>query len=579
MIEEEVKEGGDDVVKQLFVEVFKDKDSFVENMVENLKKVGEVELEMTGGSKRTFSEMDDYSVNEPEDLDAKIGELLDKFEGKDLVYVTKFFKVFSRNSQPHLAVAHPRIQKKAADLSYPISFKGNPLKTDCAALTNLDSDVMSGRGNTGPVFCTLVPVKDLGESTRKRLYDRFNMEFDEDIEESTPEPSASQDFPYHQSQTEETIKVCQVCRFTTRDKVELKEHMKTHCQCETCWKHFATPSDLDHHMQDHKKETCSECNKEIRKDEMVTHKMNHLKLKSFGKKTLKEKSLKPVTGYGMWQSEERKLIVESNPSMNFNEVSSELGRRWKIVGKEMKETWKQKAIDYNTQLKTSNNEEKNDVNNEAEEARETPGRNHIDNLDIQEIPVPTLENTSSLNEMCPLCDFESDSGKKVAVHMKENHRMTQSNLFQCTVCNQIFISRRLLEYHMNNRHSTGLFEQDVEVIMNEPGSLEDIEVSTSKVVEPEDVVEDVVEPEVVGPDTPGHVGPREIVLVKSKKLSWPAEIQSRENDMVKVRMVSDDKIKIVQIGDIEEFDISKIANTKNSRLKQAFAKAVGLMKR
>ena len=112
MIEEEVKEGGDDVVKQLFVEVFKDKDSFVENMVENLKKVGEVELEMTGGSKRTFSEMDDYSVNEPEDLDAKIGELLDKFEGKDLVYVTKFFKVFSRNSQPHLAVAHPRIQKK-----------------------------------------------------------------------------------------------------------------------------------------------------------------------------------------------------------------------------------------------------------------------------------------------------------------------------------------------------------------------------------------------------------------------------------------------------------------------------------
>ena len=579
MIEEEVKEGGDDVVKQLFVEVFKDKDSFVENMVENLKKVGEVELEMTGGSKRTFSEMDDYSVNEPEDLDAKIGELLDKFEGKDLVYVTKFFKVFSRNSQPHLAVAHPRIQKKAADLSYPISFKGNPLKTDCAALTNLDSDVMSGRGNTGPVFCTLVPVKDLGESTRKRLYDRFNMEFDEDIEESTPEPSASQDFPYHQSQTEETIKVCQVCRFTTRDKVELKEHMKTHCQCETCWKHFATPSDLDHHMQDHKKETCSECNKDIRKDEMVTHKMNHLKLKSFGKKTLKEKSLKPVTGYGMWQSEERKLIVESNPSMNFNEVSSELGRRWKIVGKEMKETWKQKAIDYNTQLKTSNNEEKNDVNNEAEEARETPGRIHIDNLDIQEIPVPTLENTSSLNEMCPLCDFESDSGKKVAVHMKENHRMTQSNLFQCTVCNQIFISRRLLEYHMNNRHSTGLFEQDVEVVMNEPGSLEDVEVSTSKVVEPEDVVEDVVEPEVVGPDTPGHVGPREIVLVKSKKLSWPAEIQSRENDMVKVRMVSDDKIKIVQIGDIEEFGISKIANTKNSRLKQAFAKAVGLMKR
>lgn len=43
MIEEEVKESGDSVIEQLFVEVFKDKDSFIEMMVGNLKKVEEVE--------------------------------------------------------------------------------------------------------------------------------------------------------------------------------------------------------------------------------------------------------------------------------------------------------------------------------------------------------------------------------------------------------------------------------------------------------------------------------------------------------------------------------------------------------
>ena len=51
MIEEEVIESGDSLIKQLFVEVFKDKDTFVENMVDNLNKVNEVEIEMTGGVK------------------------------------------------------------------------------------------------------------------------------------------------------------------------------------------------------------------------------------------------------------------------------------------------------------------------------------------------------------------------------------------------------------------------------------------------------------------------------------------------------------------------------------------------
>ena len=44
MIEEEVIESGDSVIQQLFVEVFKDKDTFVENMVDNLNKVNEVEI-------------------------------------------------------------------------------------------------------------------------------------------------------------------------------------------------------------------------------------------------------------------------------------------------------------------------------------------------------------------------------------------------------------------------------------------------------------------------------------------------------------------------------------------------------
>ena len=69
MIEEEFKETGDSVIEQLFIEIFKDKESFVETMIENLKKIEEVELEMTGGVKRRIYDLDDFTADEPEDLD------------------------------------------------------------------------------------------------------------------------------------------------------------------------------------------------------------------------------------------------------------------------------------------------------------------------------------------------------------------------------------------------------------------------------------------------------------------------------------------------------------------------------
>ena len=90
---------------------------------------------MTGGVKRRIDDIEDFSADEPEDLNEKINDLLTKFEEKDL------------------AISHPRIQKKAGILSYNLKFNGISLITDCAALKNLDSDIMSGRGNTGPRIC------------------------------------------------------------------------------------------------------------------------------------------------------------------------------------------------------------------------------------------------------------------------------------------------------------------------------------------------------------------------------------------------------------------------------------------
>ena len=44
-------------------------------------------------------------------------------------------------------------------------------------------------------------------------------------------------------------------------------------------------------------------------------------------------------------------------------------------------------------------------------------------------------------------------------------------------------------------------------------------------------------------------------------------------------MMANDSVKVVPIDDLEAFNVEKISNTKNSRLKNAFAKAVEFMKK
>ena len=131
--------------------------------------------------------------------------------------------------------------------------------------------------------------------------------------------------------------------------------MQTHFQCETCRLYYLTEAELEHHQQNHRRVKCDQCSEEVRKDELLNHKMNHLRLKSFGKKVVKKKVVKPVTGYGLWQKDARKMIVDENPGMIYTEVSRELGKRWALVGIDQKNLLKKQAEVFNEALKQANN--------------------------------------------------------------------------------------------------------------------------------------------------------------------------------------------------------------------------------
>ena len=144
---------------------------------------------------------------------------------------------------------------------------------------------------------------------------------------------------------------------------------------------------------------------------------------------------------------------------------------------------------------------------------------------------------------CPLCEF------KATDHMKAEHQLTQSTLISCPICKTIFFLQSKLVEHLAEVHAD----------------------NSDNVTE---VVEDLEEINEENSDNAN-----EVVLVKSRKLAWPAVVQKRETDVVEVKMISDDSIKVVSVDDIEDFNVEKLGNSKNTKLKNAFAKAVEILKK
>ena len=296
MVKEEVEEAKSDAAEDMFVEIFNDKDAFIELLVENVKKSDDVEKEMCGGVKRSMSTREDEEevelekVEDPENvLNRKVTEVLDTFQEENFVVKTRFIKLQQQKGIRTVAIAHPRIQKKAGNNSFNCDFKvvkninGNPfnITTGNGVFTNLNSDQAYGRGNIGPAQCTHIPLKSLSEDNRRRLLHVFSQEED-DEEESLG--GGSQDFPaFTQSKGKETLQLCDICDYRGRDKAQFEEHRKTHFRCELCGKRFREQDDLVTHSQVHIKVSCPECKEEIQEDKMDIHKINHMKLNRFNK--------------------------------------------------------------------------------------------------------------------------------------------------------------------------------------------------------------------------------------------------------------------------------------------------------
>ena len=126
---EETKECEENLSKELFVEVFKDKETFDKVLIENIKKVDEIEELMSAKvSKVGRAPVEEETPSEYEEtieqsLNKKVKELLEKFGEESFVVKSRFFKVFNQSGKYILGVSHPMIQKRQGTLATTAAFK------------------------------------------------------------------------------------------------------------------------------------------------------------------------------------------------------------------------------------------------------------------------------------------------------------------------------------------------------------------------------------------------------------------------------------------------------------------------
>lgn len=69
----------------------------------------------------------------------------------------------------------------------------------------------------------------------------------------------------------------------------------------------------------------------------------------------------------------------------------------------------------------------------------------------------------------------------------------------------------------------------------------------------------------------------ELVLHRASKLKWPAEVMTREGDVLEIKMIKDGTTRIVCDSDVEPFSMDQLKSSKNSSMRKIFLQAQAML--
>lgn len=303
LVEREVTESNDETVKELYVEVFGSRDNYIDIVMEAMDKIDEVESVMVEGTPISIPTWTGGNGERDENVDMEVGDrgsdsidtvvnniakdTLDLVDSMSEVERSKYVKVFKKDSKLYLGIQHPKIKILAKQKGIPVpKFKlqskqyPNYVALKMGTFTKMNATSSKGACNTGPGFCTSIAIGKLFPDTKQKVISVMELSDDElllseDEADDENDVGASQDFPaYFQSQSE-TLKTCNHCTFSTRDKHEFMVHVNSHPKCPECRKIFLDIPTLEAHTLSHQKIKCNLCGIFVAEQSIESHKKNH----------------------------------------------------------------------------------------------------------------------------------------------------------------------------------------------------------------------------------------------------------------------------------------------------------------
>ena len=465
LIEKEVAESIDENVKKLFVEAFDSRDKYIESLMKHLDRVDEIEAAMAVGKPMNLpgwtcdddvpSEVDmETAVEErlDNDVDKIVMDTLDIVDDMDEVEMSRYVKVFQKGDIS-LAVQHTKLKTLAKQKNQPVpkfrsQKKSYPpfvtLKTETS--TRLSAVSTSGAENTKSGFCTSFIIGSLREETQDRIKLMFGLgdalPGDVDDDDMEVDPTASQDYPmYSQSQSSETLKVCNICNFSTRSKLDFQNHLVNHQRCQLCKKDFPTEAALDMHMKTHKTIACAVCRSNVQENDLKSHMESHNLSENYRKglsKSKKDKGSKVtasnagprLNSYHVFCRAFREEKQKEFPQFNMLAINAMLREEWHKLTKDEKAAYKpgsQSAVEPNS----------------------TSSATALSNPTDNQSSV-----TTASPQKCNFCDRMFLDIASLQEHIVVAH--AQNRIHKCGVCGRMFVDYANLEEHKKKEHTVPL---------------------------------------------------------------------------------------------------------------------------
>ena len=363
LLKREYEESEDEVVKEMWEEIFCSENTFFEWMIAELDRSDEVEELLAESTKQASITKKKKAVDGVEgELEENVAALCDLFENESFLEKGKVIKVFEEPHTKTLTLCF-RNQLLKAKLEGEgrdhILFKKGDTYAGSKSFTKEDALRSFGKGNTVSAQCISIKLRALSHDLRERVlvtFDDHGFIYDETVEEAECQKENTEMETFSQSQqstqsqavkAKDVLRFCRYCPFSTRKRPELEEHMESdHERCTICKRAFKGGEELMKHIQeDHNRTKCPKCEKMIAANLMDRHSEEHITREriSKGKKVKKSSTAGAKKGknpYHEFCRQERPKIKQDHPLYNLGQVNAELGRRWKGLTDEEKEDYR-----------------------------------------------------------------------------------------------------------------------------------------------------------------------------------------------------------------------------------------------